>query len=54
MNGDSSEIDDPNFFFAKDGTTNPSSELNATLDAFFSLQKKDDNSSICKFPARYA
>ncbi|WP_297432957.1 DUF4105 domain-containing protein [Sulfurimonas sp.] len=54
MNGDSSEIDDPNFFFAKDGATNPSSELNATLDAFFSLQKKDDNSSICKFPARYA
>jgi len=54
MNGDKSEIDDPNFFFAKDGATNPSSELEATLDAFFSLEKKDDNSSICKFPARYA
>ncbi len=53
MNGNVSEIDDPNFFFAKDGKTNPKSELLATLDAFFSNEKKDDNSSICKFPARY-
>jgi len=53
MNGDESEIDDPNFFFAKDGKHNPESELNATLDAFFSDEIKDDNSSICKFPARY-
>ncbi len=54
MNGNESEIDDPNFFFAKDGKRNPNSELNATLDAFFSDEAKDDNSSICKFPARYA
>ena len=53
MNADVSEIDDPNFFFAKDGATDPSSELDATLDAFFSHEPKDDNSSICKFPARY-
>ena len=53
MNGDESEIDDPNFFFAKDGKYNPAAELNATLDAFFSDEIKDDNSSICRFPARY-
>jgi len=53
MNGDESEIDDDEFFFAKDGQNNPASELNATLDAFFSNEVKDDNSSICKFPARY-
>ncbi len=53
MNGDESEIDDDKFFFAKDGHDNPKSELLATLDAFFSDEVKDDNSSICKFPARY-
>ena len=53
MNGNESEIDDPHFFFAKDGATNPKAELSATLDAFFSNEVKDDNSSICRFPARY-
>ena len=54
MDNNVSEIDDANFFFAKDGATNPQHELEATLDAFFSDEVKDDNSSICKFPARYA
>ena len=49
-----SEIDDPNFFFAKDGKTNPSAELNATLDAFFDEKTFDDNASACLFPARKA
>ena len=49
-----SEIDDKNFFFSKDGGTNAENELNATLDAFFSAEVKDDNSSICRFPARYS
>ncbi|SFV60314.1 putative outermembrane protein [hydrothermal vent metagenome] len=53
MNDNVSEIDDPHFFFAKDGATDPEAELQATLDAFFSDEIKDDNSSICKFPARY-
>jgi hypothetical protein len=53
MDKNVSEIDDTNFFFAKDGFTNPKSELEATIDAFFSDELKDDNSSICKFPARY-
>ena len=53
MDNNLSEIDDPNFFFAKDGKTDPKAEFLATLSAFFSDEKKDDNSSICRFPARY-
>jgi len=53
MDNNISEIDDKRFFFAKDGYKNPKSELHATLDAFFSDEEKDDNSSICRFPARY-
>ena len=53
MNDGESEIDDPNFFFAKNGKRDPKTELDATLDAFFSDELKDDNSSVCRFPARY-
>lgn len=53
MDNNISEIHDKRFFFAKDGYKNPKSELDATIDAFFSNEKKDDNSSICRFPARY-
>jgi hypothetical protein len=53
MNGNNSEIKDKNFFFSEDGVSNPKNEMFATLDAFFSNEIKDDNSSICKFPARY-
>ncbi len=43
-----SEIDDPNFFLAKDGKNNPLSELNATIQEIVST-----NSDIfCRFPAR--
>ncbi|MFT7861072.1 MAG: DUF4105 domain-containing protein [Sulfurimonas sp.] len=49
-----SEIDDPRFFFAKEGKENPQAELNATLDAFFNEEHFDDNSSACRFPARKA
>jgi len=54
MNNNISEIDDPNFFYAKDGQTDPKSELLATIDSFYITHKKDDNSSICRFPARYS
>ncbi|HHH52846.1 MAG TPA: DUF4105 domain-containing protein [Bacteroidetes bacterium] len=53
MNNNISEIKDLNFFFATDGDKNPKSEMFATIEAFFSNEKKDDNSSICRFPARY-
>jgi len=49
-----SEIDDPRFFFAKDGKHNADAELNATLDAFFHEERFDDNASACLFPARKA
>ena len=54
MNDNESEIDDPNFFFSKDGKIDPKSELLATIDSFFSDANLDNNSSICRFPARYA
>ena len=47
-----SEIDDSSFFFATSGKTNAKDELDATLDAFFSEERFDDNSSACRFPAR--
>ena len=53
MDNNLSEIDDPHFFFARDGKTDSKAELLATLNAFYSDKKKDDNSSICRFPARY-
>ena len=53
MNKGVSEIDDARFFLSELGKHDASSELEATLDAFFSNEKKDDNSSICRFPARY-
>lgn len=54
MDNGVSEIDDPRFFFAKDGKKNASSELDATLDAFFNETRFDDNASACLFPARKA
>ncbi|MCW8895412.1 MAG: DUF4105 domain-containing protein [Sulfurimonas sp.] len=54
MNNGKSEIDDPRFFFAKDGKTNAKAELNATIDALFNETTYDDNSTACRFPARKA
>jgi len=53
MNDGKSEIDDPKFFFAKNGRKDAQAELLATIDAFYSDANKDDNSSICHFPERY-
>ena len=53
MNGNESEIDDDNFFFAPNGSVNPSAEINATIEAFTLDNRKDDNASMCRFPARY-
>jgi len=49
-----SEIDDPSFFFAKNGKESASSELNATLEALYNERSYDDNATGCKFPARKA
>ena len=49
-----SEIDDPRFFFSKSGKTDAKLELEATLDAFLNETTLEDNSSLCRFPARAA
>ena len=52
MNNNLSEIDDTRFFLAKDGKTNPKSELDATLHSLLNETRFDDNSTACLFPAR--
>jgi len=54
MDNNVSEIDDHNYFFAQDGKINPKNELSATIKAFYEKSSNEDNSSICRFPARYA
>ncbi len=49
-------VDDPKFFFAKNGKTNPKAELNATIKAFFEPAPSDDDKTkhpIERFPGRY-
>ena len=55
LGGVKSEVDDPGFFFAKDGKTNPKSELEATLRHFFSgeVVGRSEQVARCAFIARY-
>ena len=48
-------VDDPRFFCAKNGKTNPKAELNATIKAFFEPATKDSKTkhAIERFPGRY-
>ena len=48
-----SRIDDPKFFLARDGRTNPQAELMATLGEMFVPPRKDGEYTACRFPARY-
>lgn len=61
--GRSSLIDDPNFFLAPDGDTDPKAELDATLKAFLkdpTAEREDEDEHeykpnrhpLCRFPAR--
>ncbi len=54
--GYTSEQDDPGFFLAPDGKTNPEVELDATLRQFFSpdLVGRSKQPAQCAFVARYA
>lgn len=52
--GKKSLVDDPKFFLASDGKTNPSAELEATIRGFFREDDADDDRPRCRFPARYA
>lgn len=47
-------VDDPMFFIAKKGKTNPKAELEATIKAFFSpAPAKDERHAIERFPGRF-
>ena len=55
IEGFTSQADDPDFFLAPNGKTDPQAELVATLRAFFSSEEFGDihQSSQCAFVARY-
>ena len=48
-----SNVESKDFFFAKDGKTNPSSELEATLKSFFRPVSSLKEHPQCRFVARY-
>jgi len=47
-----SEIDDPRFFFAKDGKYNLQAELKASIQQLMSDKSDDENSTLCRYPSR--
>ncbi|MDD2897739.1 MAG: DUF4105 domain-containing protein [Desulfuromonadaceae bacterium] len=49
-----SKIDDSKFFNSPVGRINPEAELEATLQSFFLVDLKDGQSSLCRFPGRFA
>ncbi len=51
--GKESLIDDPHFFLAPDGKTNPEAELQATIRAFFESHEDVNASAVCRFTARF-
>lgn len=60
LTGWSSEARGANFFVAKDGRNNPQAELEATLNGFFSTEKRTlegqnqpAQTVFCQFPARF-
>ena len=55
FDGFTSQADDPDFFLAPNGKTDPQAELEATLQAFFSSEKYGEikQSAQCAFIARY-
>ncbi|HOM30040.1 MAG TPA: DUF4105 domain-containing protein [Deltaproteobacteria bacterium] len=46
-------VDDDRFFLAPDGKTNPESELEATIRAFFRAPGQGETPAVCRFVARY-
>ena len=55
LDGFTSQADDPDFFLAPNGKTNPQAELEATLQAFFLSEEFGDihQPAQCAFVARY-
>lgn len=48
-----SPVDDPDFFLAPGGKTDPAAELEATLETFYGTGEQRQNTARCRFPARY-
>ncbi len=46
-------VDDPRFFLAPDGKTDPQAELEATIRAFFDPDNDESDPVACRFVARY-
>ena len=53
LEGVTSNVESKDYFFAKDGKTNPSSELEATLKSFFRPVSSLKEHPQCRFVARY-
>ena len=51
--GMTSLVDDPKFFLAPRGKTDPEAELEATITAFFDDPGKGDDHARCRFSGRY-
>jgi len=52
--GFKSQVDDPQFFLAPDGKTNPRAELEATIAALFQPDDEAAQPFVCRFYARFA
>ncbi len=52
--GFESRADGPDFFFAKNGKTDPAAEIESTLESFFSDEPDEYRHPQCRFPLRYA
>lgn len=48
-----SEINDKDFFLSKNGNIDPKNELIETINKYDGNKEINDNSNVCKFPARY-
>ena len=46
-------VDDPKFFFAENGKTNPQAELEETIRSFFSMPNEHEKHPTARFPGRY-
>ncbi|MFP4446793.1 MAG: hypothetical protein ACLFPD_11175, partial [Desulfosudaceae bacterium] len=51
--GVKSQVDDPDFFLAPEGKTDPEAELKATIAELFQPDQQAAQKSICRFYARY-
>lgn len=51
--GIESLVDDPRFFLSLKGKTDPKAEIRSTIRAFFEQHENENDSAVCRFPARF-